>query len=186
MDINQLIKKYSKNSLTAPKVYLSSFDTPVGKVAAAADDEFVYMITFVDSKNIEKKIQTISDEILCQFLNKKNRILQELEDELRLYFEGNCKKFTIPIKTIGSEFQKAVWNKLLELPYGSTQTYGDLAKSLGRSSSHARAIGAACGANAHLLVVPCHRLVATGTKGGFSSGIDRKEWLLQHEQKHTK
>lgn len=72
------------------------------------------------------------------------------------------------------------------MPYGSTQSYGDLAKSLGRSASHARAIGAACGANPHLLVIPCHRLVASNAKGGgFSSGLDRKEWLLNHEKKYT-
>lgn len=75
-----------------------------------------------------------------------------------------------------------VWNKLTEIPYGTTETYGDLAKDLGRSASHSRAVGAACGANAHLIVIPCHRLVATGSKGGFSSGIDRKEWLIKHEK----
>lgn len=69
--------------------------------------------------------------------------------------------------------------------YGTTQTYGELAKALGRSGSHARAIGAACGANAHIIVVPCHRIVASSSKGGFSCGVDRKDWLLQHEMKYS-
>lgn len=76
-----------------------------------------------------------------------------------------------------------MWNKLLEVPYGSTNTYGDLAKLLGRPASHARAVGSACGANSHILLIPCHRLVSTASKGGFSCGIDRKEWLLKHEKK---
>lgn len=71
----------------------------------------------------------------------------------------------------------------MELPYGSTSTYGEIAKALGRPASHARAVGAACGANAHLLVIPCHRVVASGSKGGFSCGLNRKEWLLNHEKK---
>lgn len=77
-----------------------------------------------------------------------------------------------------------VWKKMKEVPYGSTQTYGDLAKSIGRSASHSRAVGAACGANGHVFVIPCHRIVASNSKGGFSSGVDRKEWLLLHEKKH--
>ncbi|CAH2048676.1 unnamed protein product, partial [Iphiclides podalirius] len=83
------------------------------------------------------------------------------------------------------DFQKEVWNKLLELPYGSTTTYAELAKALGRPASHARAIGAACGANLHLMVIPCHRVVASCSKGGFSCGLDRKEWLLKHEKKYS-
>lgn len=81
---------------------------------------------------------------------------------------------------------QSVWQKLQELPYGSTQTYGDVAKALGRASSHARAIGAACGANSHLIVIPCHRIVASGSKGGFTGGLDRKDWLLEHENKFGK
>lgn len=71
----------------------------------------------------------------------------------------------------------------MELPYGSTQTYGQLAKALGRPPTHSRAVGAACGANGLLLVVPCHRLVASGSKGGYNSGVDRKDKLIEHEKK---
>lgn len=81
--------------------------------------------------------------------------------------------------------EQEVWTKLQEMPYASTQTYGELAVTIGRPGS-ARAVGAACGANAHILLIPCHRLVASGSNGGFSCGLDRKEWLLHHENKHSK
>lgn len=79
-----------------------------------------------------------------------------------------------------------MWNGLLDISYGSTQSYGDLAKALGRPASHSRAVGAACGANAHVIVIPCHRLVASNSRGGFSCGLDRKDWLLKHEEKFKK
>lgn len=78
-----------------------------------------------------------------------------------------------------------MWDKLLQLPYGSTLTYGDLAKALGRPASHSRAVGAACGANSLLLVVPCHRLVASGSKGGYNSGVDRKSKLIELEKSYS-
>ncbi|VVC86625.1 unnamed protein product, partial [Leptidea sinapis] len=151
----------------------------------AADDEYLYAVCFEDTKNMDKIFKNIAESSSCNFVHEQNKTLKQFHSELTDYFNGKLKKFLTPIKTTGSEFQKEVWNKLVEQPYGSTQSYADLAKSLGRSSSHSRAIGAACGANAHLIVVPCHRIVASAHKGGFSCGIDRKEWLLNHEKKYS-
>ncbi|KAJ2949199.1 hypothetical protein O0L34_g6144 [Tuta absoluta] len=183
MSLSKYLSKYFKEA--GPTVCACEMDTPVGKVIAVADDDFLYIVSFEDSKNFEKKLQAVADELSCKFVEKQNSLLLKFELELKLYFEAGSKEFTIPLKTIGSGFQKEVWQKLLELPYGSTQTYGDIAKALGRPASHSRAVGAACGANAHLLVIPCHRVVATNTKGGFTSGVDRKEWLLKHEKEHA-
>ncbi|KAM3965301.1 methylated-DNA--protein-cysteine methyltransferase-like [Aphomia sociella] len=163
---------------------ITTIETPIGKVIAAGDDDFLYMISFEDSKNLEKKLQILSENYSCNFVEGTNKVLEKFKYEFSEYFEGNLKNFTLPLKTVGSEFQKQVWQQLQQLPYGTYQTYGDLAKSLGRSASHSRAVGAACGANAHLLVIPCHRVVASGSKGGFSCGIDRKEWLLELETKY--
>ncbi|XP_014367202.2 methylated-DNA--protein-cysteine methyltransferase [Papilio machaon] len=179
--LSKIYEKYPKHGSNT--VCLSYFDSPLGKLISAADTNFLYFILFEDSKDLDKKLQTLNQEINCTFVEDKNDILKKLDTELTEYFKGNIKKFTVPLKTHGTAFQKDVWNKLLEVPYGSTYTYGDLAISLGRPASHARAVGAACGANSHILLIPCHRLVATASKGGFSCGIDRKEWLLKHEKK---
>ncbi|XP_072949351.1 methylated-DNA--protein-cysteine methyltransferase [Epargyreus clarus] len=183
MVLSSILKKYSKKS--SVEVYVTTIDTTLGKLVAAADEDFIYMVSFEDSKNMEKYIQTISEQLSCTFVEDTNKLLQNFESELKDYLEGNLKKFTVPIKMFGSDFQKEVWNGLLNMPYASTQTYGDMAKVLGRPTSHSRAVGAACGANAHVIVIPCHRLVASGSKGGFSCGIDRKDWLLKHEKDHS-
>ncbi|CAG4971521.1 unnamed protein product [Colias eurytheme] len=183
MHLSSLIENYSINSGNI--VNVTEFDSPVGKVIAAGDAEFIYFVCFEDSKNLDKIFKTVSEELSCTFKEGKNKLLEIVENELRQYFAGELKKFTVPIKTFGSDFQKEVWNKLSDVPYGSTQTYGDIAESLGRSGGHARAIGAACGANSHFIIIPCHRIVASDSKGGFSGGLDRKEWLLEHEKLFT-
>ncbi|XP_052753370.1 methylated-DNA--protein-cysteine methyltransferase-like [Galleria mellonella] len=183
MSLSKLISKYSNNSIIT--LIITTIDSPVGKIVAAADDEFLYLVTFEDSKKIDKKLRALSKELPCNFLEGTNKVLKKLKHELSEYFKGNLKIFSVQIKAIGSDFQKQVWDQLQQVPYGTYQTYGDIAKSLGRSGNHSRAVGGACGANTHLLVVPCHRVVASNSKGGFSSGIDRKEWLLEHEKKYT-
>ncbi|XP_013193242.1 methylated-DNA--protein-cysteine methyltransferase [Amyelois transitella] len=183
MTISKIVDRYNKDSNKT--VYLCDLKTPVGKLIAAGDENYLYMLSSEDSKNFEKHIKVISEELSCRFTEGDTTLLCKLKDEIASYFDGKLTQFTVPIKTFGSDFQKQVWKKLQELPFGTIQTYGDLAKSLGRAASHSRAVGAACGANAILIVIPCHRLVASGSKGGFSSGLDRKELLLNHEKKYS-
>ncbi|XP_032517420.2 methylated-DNA--protein-cysteine methyltransferase [Danaus plexippus] len=184
MEFSELLTKFSQNSKKS--ICILRFDSPIGKIVAAGDDNFLYVVVFEDSKNFEKELRVIADNLSCSFVEKKSKILEQFECEIKDYFDGNLRKFTVPIKTFGTDFQKEVWKHLLELPYGSTQTYGSLAKNMGRAASHSRAIGAACGANAHLIIIPCHRLVASATNGGFSCGVNRKEWLIEHEKKFVK
>ncbi|CAF4933928.1 unnamed protein product [Pieris macdunnoughi] len=175
----------NKISASSTKVYVATFDFEIGMIMAAGDDEFLYIVAFKDSKNVKDIFVKVAKELSCEFVNKKNKLLENFEVQLKDYFDGKLKNFSIPIKFFGTDFQKKVWDLLYKQDYGTTQTYGDLAKALGRSGSHARAIGAACGANGHIIVIPCHRIVASGSKGGFSSGGDRKEWLLHHEHKYN-
>ncbi|XP_041979196.1 methylated-DNA--protein-cysteine methyltransferase, inducible [Aricia agestis] len=182
MTLSVILKKYEANC-GSKEVNVIKVDSPVGEIIACADENHLLLVTFEDTKNFEKRFEVIAEECQCKFIEKPNKILESFQSEMKLYFEGKLKSFNVPVRTFGSDFQKEVWEKLLKLPYGSTQSYGDLAKEMGRPSSHSRAVGAACGANAHLIVIPCHRLVASGSKGGFNSGKDRKEWLLNHEKK---
>ncbi|XP_034832341.1 methylated-DNA--protein-cysteine methyltransferase [Maniola hyperantus] len=182
MNLSEILIRNSKDGDTDKLVYVHTFKSPVGNIIAGVDQDFLYFVCFEDSKNLDKIFKTVSKKLSCEFIEGKNKILKILEYEIQEYFDGKLKRFTVPIKTFGSEFQKEVWDKLMEIPYGTTQTYGTLAQEMGRPASHSRAVGAACGANAHVLVIPCHRLVATGSKGGFSCGVDRKEWLIKHEK----
>ena len=105
-------------------------------------------------------------------------------DQLDEYFDGSRKQFVLPLDIQGTEFQQKVWNELLKIPFGSTRSYMDIAKSLGDPKS-IRAVGTANGKNKISIIIPCHRVIGTdGSLTGFGGGIQRKKWLLEHEAKY--
>ncbi|MCC6238447.1 MAG: methylated-DNA--[protein]-cysteine S-methyltransferase [Dehalococcoidia bacterium] len=102
-------------------------------------------------------------------------------EELREYFAGARDVFTFALTPVGSDWQRAVWRELETIPYGTTTTYGAIARKLGRPNA-SRAVGASVGRNPIAIVVPCHRVVGgDGTLTGYAGGLDRKRWLLDHE-----
>ncbi|MGH9794511.1 MAG: methylated-DNA--[protein]-cysteine S-methyltransferase [Candidatus Acidiferrales bacterium] len=101
--------------------------------------------------------------------------------QLKEYFAGRRQEFDLPLDLRGTPHQQAVWHGLLDIPYGETLAYGELARRVGTPKA-ARAVGAACGANPVWLVVPCHRAVGSnGSLTGYGGGLWRKEYLLKHE-----
>jgi methylated-DNA-[protein]-cysteine S-methyltransferase len=109
------------------------------------------------------------------------RRLEDLTAQLRDYFAGKRKAFDLPLAPRGTEFQVAVWNALLEIPYGDTISYSELANRIGKPSAM-RAVGAANGANPIPVIIPCHRVIgANGSLTGYGGGIERKQWLLALE-----
>ena len=102
-------------------------------------------------------------------------------DQLDAYFAGTLTHFTLPLAPQGTEFQQRVWAALLEIPYGQTESYGELAERIG-SSGAARAVGLANGKNPIGIVIPCHRVVgSTGNLTGYGGGLERKKQLLDLE-----
>jgi methylated-DNA-[protein]-cysteine S-methyltransferase len=105
----------------------------------------------------------------------------EAESQLRAYFDGELERFELPLAPRGTAFQRSVWDALLEIPYGSTTTYSDLAAAIGRPGA-CRAVGAANGRNPLAVIVPCHRVVgASGALTGYGGGLERKRLLLALE-----
>jgi len=103
--------------------------------------------------------------------------------QMRAYFAGKLERFELPLAQEGTEFQQKVWTVLTEIPYGETITYGELARRVGMPQA-SRAVGNANGRNPIVIVQPCHRVIAAGGKlGGFSSGLHRKEYLLELERR---
>lgn len=101
--------------------------------------------------------------------------------ELKEYFNGDRKKFTVPLDVVGTEFQKKVWNELLKIPYGKLKTYKDIALKLGNKHGF-RAVGRANSTNHIPIIIPCHRVIASdGKLGGYAGGISLKEKLLELE-----
>lgn len=113
-----------------------------------------------------------------------DRIPKNLEDavyQLKEYFEGKRMIFDLKLNPDGTDFQKRVWEALLEIPHGKTSSYLDLSKTLGDVKA-IRAVAAANGKNPLWIVVPCHRVIGSdGSLTGYAGGLHRKKWLLEHE-----
>ena len=109
-------------------------------------------------------------------------VLRHASRQLKEYFEGRRHSFELPLELgFGTEFQQAVWRALVQLPYGHTCCYGDIATGIGRPSA-TRAVGAAVGRNPLGIVVPCHRVIgADGSLTGYAGGLERKTFLLELE-----
>ena len=102
--------------------------------------------------------------------------------QLAEYFAGKRRQFDLPLAPRGTGFQQVVWRALAQIPFGATQSYGELARSIGRPSA-SRAVGAANGRNPISIVVPCHRVIAgSGALTGYAGGVAAKQWLLEHER----
>ncbi|MEA3308657.1 MAG: methylated-DNA--[protein]-cysteine S-methyltransferase, partial [Chloroflexota bacterium] len=107
--------------------------------------------------------------------------LTAAQAQLDAYFAGSEREFGLPLDLRGTSFQRAVWIALLQIPYGETRTYGEIATAVGRPSA-ARAVGQAVGTNPVSIIVPCHRVIgADGTLTGYGGGLERKRGLLQLE-----
>jgi len=112
---------------------------------------------------------------------RQDSLFRQVALELGAYFAGELRAFAAPVAPHGSPFQQQVWSALLQIPYGTTLTYGQLAQRLGQPAA-ARAVGQANGRNPISIVIPCHRLIgAGGSLVGYGGGLERKRWLLDLE-----
>jgi len=129
-------------------------------------------------KTIDARIQK---ELSGEYVEEETDITKQTKLQLNEYFKGKRKEFTIPLLFAGTDFQKKVWNALLKIPFGKTESYSGLSKILGNEKAF-RAVASANGANAISIIVPCHRVI--GCKGdlvGYAGGLNVKKKLLKSE-----
>lgn len=113
---------------------------------------------------------------------RNDQAFTEVRRQLDAYFTGKRKEFDLEFRTHGSAFQERIWQALDEIPYGTTTTYGELARKLGISRADVRDLGGAIAANPLLVLRPCHRVIGSdGTLKGYAGGVERKRTLLEHE-----
>ncbi len=160
-------------------MYTLHYESPLGGILLAADDVGLTGLWFDDELYFAEGLDP-------EHTAQKTPILQQAERWLEVYFSGREPGFTPPLHPMGSPFRKAVWELLLQIPYGQTTTYGALAKQLaekqGRLRMSAQAVGGAVGHNRIAILIPCHRVVGTnGSLTGYAGGIDKKEKLLRME-----
>ena len=152
--------------------------SPLGDIRVVSDGENILRIDFIEVNGIERSFE--------DSLEKDLPIFQESEEFLHLYFSGKEGKKP-KIKLEGTIFQKRIWELLLKIPFGECRSYGDLSKEyclkFGVENMSSQAVGTAVGKNPLSILVPCHRIIKSdGTLGGFSSGLDRKKFLVEHEK----
>jgi methylated-DNA-[protein]-cysteine S-methyltransferase len=112
---------------------------------------------------------------------RHDKVLAAAREELIAYCEGTLQSFSVPLEPRGTPFQQRVWRALLEIPFGETESYGQLARRIGAPNA-ARAVGMANGKNPIAIIIPCHRVIGTsGALVGYGGGLPRKRWLLEHE-----
>jgi methylated-DNA-[protein]-cysteine S-methyltransferase len=110
-------------------------------------------------------------------------VVQQCIAELNQYFCGKRKRFSVLLNPGGTEFRRLVWHALREIPFGQTKSYRDVAMAIDRPRS-AHAVGGAVGRNPIAIIVPCHRVIGSdGSLTGYAGGLDRKQWLLEHERR---
>ena len=110
------------------------------------------------------------------------KILELAVGQLNEYFEGDREDFDLPVEPYGTPFQKRVWEAMARIRYGEVRAYSWISKEIGAGRGH-RAVAQACGGNPLAIILPCHRVVATdGGSGGYTGGIEKKEWLLKWEK----
>lgn len=122
--------------------------------------------------------QRIQSGLQAEYMPGKSEVLEKTRRQLEQYFEGKRKVFDLPLLMIGSDFQKQVWNDLLRIPFGKTESYAGLSQKLGNIKA-IRAVAAANGANAISIIVPCHRILGSdGSLTGYAGGLKNKKKLL--------
>ncbi len=158
------------------------FVSPVGPLVAAATPEGVCAVEFATRGALQDNVSSLKRRLACAVVPGSNQHLDKLCDELSQYFGGTLTQFTVPLVITGTAFQRAVWDRLREIPFGETMAYESLARAVGRPGAQ-RAVGTANGANQHAIVIPCHRVVRKGgALGGYGGGLWRKQLLLDHER----
>lgn len=156
-------------------------DTPLGPMLAIGDEEYLYLLEFADMHGLEREVKQLQKETASSIVSGWTEPLRSIRRELDQYFRKDSFIFKTPIKMLRTPFRKLVWEELLKIPAGETRSYAEIARQLRRPTAF-RAVAQANGANQLAIIIPCHRVICSnGELGGYSSGVAKKQWLLQHE-----
>jgi AraC family transcriptional regulator of adaptative response/methylated-DNA-[protein]-cysteine methyltransferase len=157
--------------------------TPIGQMVALAGDEGLSLLEFEDRPALPSEIEELERRYGYTIVSGRNAIIDQVQDELNQYFAGSLTQFETPLVLPGMAFQREIWSRLQQIAYGTTSTYGALARAIGKPAA-SRAVGAANGQNRVAIMVPCHRVIgADGSLTGYGGGQRRKRFLLDLEHR---
>lgn len=164
---------------------LKRIETPLGTMYSCGVKEGICLLEFTDRKMLESEFKYLSKKLNATIVQGENPHFNLLEEQLKEYFDGARKEFTVPLFTPGSDFQNDVWKALTEIPYGETKSYKQQAIYIGKPDA-VRAVANANGMNKISILIPCHRIIGSdGSLTGYGGGVWRKKWLLELEKQHS-
>lgn len=162
--------------MNSMKFVYKLIDSPLGKLTIVAQSSKLVAILWENDQPNRVRLGEMEQE-------DNDSTLLEAERQLQEYFQGKRQQFDLPLEFNGTEFQKQVWQALLQIPYGETRSYLDIATAIGNKKA-VRAVGTANGRNPISIIAPCHRVIgASGALTGFAGGLEAKALLLSLEQK---
>ena len=156
--------------------------TKIGELILGSFEGKLCLLDFRYRKMRKTVDERIKKGLNAKFAENNTEIIEKTLAELDEYFHGNRKVFDVPLKMVGTDFQKRVWEALLRVPFGTTSTYLQLAKNI-KNEKAVRAVAAANGANSMSIIIPCHRIIGSnGELVGYAGGLPIKKRLLKLEQ----
>ncbi|MCB2206682.1 MAG: methylated-DNA--[protein]-cysteine S-methyltransferase [Bacteroidetes bacterium] len=162
-------------------IFSTDITTPIGEMVACATDKGICLLEFKERSNLTKQFRGISSYFKKEIIPGNNLHLLQLQEQIDLYFNKKLEKFKLPLDMAGTDFQKSVWNALLEIPFGKTNSYLELTKKLGDPKA-IRAVANANAANKIAIIIPCHRVIGSdGSLTGYAGGLWRKKYLIHLE-----
>lgn len=172
-----------KKSRGTEVILINRLTTPLGPMFICATQKGVCLLEFVERKKLETEFKDLQRLLKASIIIGENEHLLQAKKELAEYFAGTRQQFEVALDTPGTAFQQQAWQGLRTIPYGQTVSYKQQAQNIGRPKA-IRAVATANGANRVAIILPCHRVVgADGALTGYAGGLERKRWLLDHEQK---
>lgn len=182
----KLVGKAPDESKDKRVILINRLTTPLGPMFACATDEGLCLLEFTDRRMLETEFHDLQKRLNAVILAGENEHIIQVKRELAEYFAGTRTHFDIKLHTPGTDFQQSVWELLQEIPYGTTRSYQEQAEYLGKPKA-VRAVGTANGMNRISIIIPCHRVIGkNGALTGYGGGLERKQWLLEHEARFAR
>jgi len=163
-------------------VNIQYYDSPCGEIILASVGDELCLCDWNEKPCAERNKHRLERLLNADFVMASSTVLEQTKRELDEYFAGKRKSFDISLYPVGTDFQKQVWQALLEIPYGETRTYKEIAESVNNLKG-VRAVAQAIGANGISILIPCHRVIGSNhSLTGFAGGIEAKKHLLKLEE----
>ena len=164
-----------------PHINIQYYNSSCGLFVLASFGDKLCLCDWSNNPCAERNKRRIERYLNASFKIETTSVLEEAKRQLDGYFAGNRKAFTIPLHLVGTDFQQQVWNELLNIPYGATISYKEIAQNIGKPKA-VRAVAGAIGANGISILIPCHRVIGSDKSlTGYAGGLKAKKMLLQIE-----